>query len=305
MAGRARWIRIDSDRLEIFTRELLAERPAAQADPAHHRRATDEETLAFVLTLDAINFGSGWFPFLRKRKGRSGYFTVALALAEHFDREGPWSARTLRELESQDLARTLSQDRAVAEVDELLDLYARALQDLGSFLEQRHAGRFEGPVEAAGGSAARLVEELTHMPFYRDVARYRGRAVPFYKRAQITAADLRLAFGDSGPGAFEDIDELTIFADNLVPHVLRLEGVLLYDPGLVRSIEAERLLLPGSDEEVEIRACALHAVERMAAAAGQLGAPVPPRQLDEWIWARGQHPTRKAVPRHRSRTVFY
>ena len=39
----------------------------------------------------------------------------------------------------------------------------------------------------------------------------------FYKRAQIVASDLALA----GVAEFDDLDRLTIFADNLVPHVLR------------------------------------------------------------------------------------
>ena len=53
--------------------------------------------------------------------------------------------------------------------------------------------------------------------------------VPFYKRAQLTAADLSLAFDGKGLGSFEDLDQLTIFADNLVPHVLRVDKVLLYE----------------------------------------------------------------------------
>lgn len=305
MARRADSVRIDAERLEAFTRELLAAPPPPEQDPAHHRRRTDEETLAYVLTLDAINFGSGWFPHLRKRPGCSGYFTVALALADHFDAAGPWSPTRLRELGREDLARTLGQDPATEEVAELLDLYARALRELGDFLVQRHRGSFAGPVEAAAGSAARLVEELVAMPLYRDVAHYRRLEVPFLKRAQITVADLRLAFAGSGPGRFEDVDELTLFADNLVPHVLRLERVLVYHPDLVAHIDAGRLLAAGSPEEVEIRACALHAVECMAEVARRVERPVPPWRLDEWLWTLGQRPQRKAVPRHRTRCPFY
>ncbi len=55
------------------------------------------------------------------------------------------------------------------------------------------------------------------MPFFDD----RG----FYKRAQITPSDLALA----GVAEFDDLDRLTIFADNLVPHVLRVDGVLRYE----------------------------------------------------------------------------
>ena len=64
------------------------------------------------------------------------------------------------------------------------------------------------------------------MPFFADPG--------FYKRAQITAHDLHLA----GVVAYPDIDRLTIFADNLVPHVLRLDGVLHYDDELAALIDA-------------------------------------------------------------------
>jgi hypothetical protein len=32
---------------------------------------------------------------------------------------------------------------------------------------------------------------------------------------------------------------------------------------------------------------------------------VPERTLDTWLWDRGQEPRYKALPRHRTRTVFY
>jgi hypothetical protein len=304
VAEGARFVRIDASRLEPCVRALFAAE-APSSDPAHQRRATPEATLAYVVTLDAVNFGSGWFPFLRKRTGCSGYFTVALALAERFDARGPWSAAELREIEAAELARVLDQDLAVPEVRELVGLFATALRDLGALLDARYAGSFSALVDAAGGRAARLVELLAEMPFYRDVASLDGREVSFYKRAQITVADLHRAFEGRGAGRFADLDSLTIFADNLVPHVLRLEGVLVHEPVLVERIEAGELLAPGSREEVEIRACAVDAVERLAAAAARLGREIPVWRLDEMLWWRGQRPEFKARPRHRTRSVFY
>jgi hypothetical protein len=117
----------------------------------------------------------------------------------------------------------------------------------------------------------------------------------FYKRAQIAGNDLALA----GVARFDDLDRLTIFADNLVPHVLRCDGVLVYEPALAARIDDERLL-PAGREEREIRACALHACELLGARLD-----VPPRVLDMWLWNRGQAPDLKARPRHRCRTVYY
>ncbi len=306
VSRRARHVRIDRERLRSFCAELLAEpgRPAG-LDPAHHLLGRGGDTLAYVITLDAINFGSGWFPYIEKRPGLSGYFTVAHALREHFEARGPWSAAELAQLDASECGRVLGQPAGVPERTELLELYAQALRDLGRFLAERHGGRFEAVVEQAGGSCAALVRELASMPLYRDVERYDELDVPFFKRAQLTSADLASAFGGEGPGRFDDLSELTIFADNLVPHVLRREGVLVYTPELAARIDRGDPIEAGLPEEVELRAASVHAVEGCVAEARQLGADFSAQQLDYRLWTRGQRPEYKAHPRHRTRTSYY
>jgi hypothetical protein len=306
VSRRARSVRIDGGRLRVLAAELAAAPPQpSHLDPAHQDLGSAEATLAYVITLDAINFGSGFFPHLAKRPGLSGYFTLATALRERFERKGPWGAEELQGLRAADCAEAFGQDLRVAEAAELMGLVARALADLGAFLASGYGGRFAGPIEEAGGSAARLVGILARMPFYRDVARYEELAVPFYKRAQLTAADLAAAFRGEGPGRFHDLDRLTLFADNLVPHVLRREGVLAYADALARRIDAGELIASGSPEEVEIRACAVHAVERCVEEIARRGARATAQALDYALWNRGQRPEFKAHPRHRTRSVYY
>ncbi len=267
--------------------ELDAARPPAEADPpaldpeTHYLEGPPGDVATYLLTLDAINFGSGWFPTLRKRAGRSGYFTVAWALADRFRAHGPWSNAELRALEASELAAVLGQ----APGHPLMRLYAEALRDLGRVLGDRTALDL---VAEADGSAEQLAALLARgMRFFDD----RG----FYKRAQIVPSDLALA----GLAEFDDLDRLTIFADNLVPHVLRVDGVLRYDRALAAQIDSGELL-PLGREEREIRACALHACELLASRTG-----TPPRTLDIRLWNRGQAPEYKAIPRHRTRTVYY
>jgi hypothetical protein len=307
VAARAVAVRIDAAQLARHAAELPPSTTAPGIDPDRHRLGRGEETVAFFLTLDAINFGSGWFPHLRKRPGMSGYFTVASSLTDAYAaRGGPLSAAELAEITPRACAGIFSQEPGAEPVAELMRLFARALNDLGQRLLARYDGRFGALVEEAGGSAARLVALLAEMPFYRDVSRYGDLEVPFYKRAQLTAADLALAFDGVGPGRFTDLDRLTIFADNLVPHVLRLDGVLVYDEGVAARIDAEALLPAGSPVEVEIRACAVHAVELLGSELARLGRPTTSMALDYRLWTRGQQPEyKRAKPRHRTRTVFY
>jgi len=300
----AEHVHIRPDRIAGYV-ESLPSSPPPGLDPAFHWLGQGEGTVAFILVLDSINFGSGYFPHLKKPPGRSGYFTIAGALRAFFSRHGPPPVDELLTVTPSWCAQVLGQDQGNPHVEELMGLFARALRDLGTFLRQRYAGSYIGPVEDAAGSAERLVEILRAMPLFDDVAEYRGRPVPFLKRAQITPADLALAFEQRGPGSFRDLDRLTIFADNLVPHVLRMDGILVYSPSLAAAIDTGTPLTQGSAEEIELRACALHAVELMVAALREQGRPTTAMALDHILWNRGQAQAYKALPRHRCRTTFY
>lgn len=98
---------------------------------------------------------------------------------------------------------------------------------------------------------------------FRDHSLYKGHQVFLYKRAQIFAADLWGAFKGQGYGEFNDIGSITIFADYIVPAVLRQLGILKYNSTLASIIEANNEIGSGTEEEVELRACSIYAVEKM------------------------------------------
>lgn len=308
VADRARHVRIATERIPdsiapLLTRSLVV----PTLDTTSHFVGEVEATLAFFTTLAAVNFGSGYFPHLRKQEGMSGYYTIATALAERFRSQGPFTATELADMSERDCAELFQQDRSDPAIAELMTLFARAWNDLGEDLITRFGGSFSDCIAAANHGAALLVGILAEQqPLFRDASHYHGIEIPFYKRSQLLASDLSLALNDHGLGQFDDLDQLTIFADNLVPHVLRLEGILAYTPALVADIEAERMIPPGSDEEIEIRACCIHAVELMIEAASAAGVNWTARDVDQVLWHQGQKPQyKKRGKRHRTRTVFY
>jgi hypothetical protein len=236
----------------------------------------------------------------------SGYFTVAASLNDYYQAHGPVAAEKLAALRAKDCAQIFGQSPDNEPVFELMGFFAKALNDLGSYLLRHFKGSFSGMIEAAAASAEALVKILVPIPFFNDVETYQGKDVHFYKRAQLTAADLSIAFGDQGPGRFHDLHLLTMFADNLVPHVLRIDRILVYEESLAARIDAGNLISAGSREEVEIRACAVHSVELLVQELQQAGQDVKAMNLDYLLWNRGQEPHyKKMKPRHRTRTVFY
>ncbi|MFC2077405.1 queuosine salvage family protein [Candidatus Bipolaricaulota bacterium] len=306
VAESAQFVRVEQERIPEYARSLpRSELRRPVYDTNHHFVGEVPETVAYIVTLDAVNFGSGYFPHLSKRPSMSGYYSIASALADRFRQQGPLDAEELARIGTADCARLFDQTLDSEPIRELMSLFARAWNDLGAHLLESFEGRFHGLIDAVDGSAARLIALLSRQAFFRDVSAYGGTEVPFFKRAQILASDLALAFDGTGPGRFHDLDRLTIFADNLVPHVLRLDGLLHYDAGLLGRIERGELIPPGSQEEVEIRACAVHAVEEIAECLRASGEPVTPRELDILLWTRGQSPEHKGAPRHRTRSVYY
>jgi hypothetical protein len=281
VAAQARSVRIDLEALDTVE---PAEPPELDAE-VHYLEGTPADVALYLLALDAINFGSGWFPLLDKRmvggEPISGYFTVAWNLSDQWRAEGPWTSADLRVMSTERIAAALRQSADL----ELMSLFAQALRELGRLLGDATALDL---IEGTRGSAQALAATLAG-----SCAMFADHG--FYKRAQIAVNDLALA----GIAEFHDLDALTIFADNLVPHVLRCDGVLTYDAALAATIDGGALL-PAGREEREIRACAVHACELLAQRTG-----IPPRVLDVWLWNRGQAPEYKARPRHRTRTVFY
>jgi hypothetical protein len=305
VAERARLVHVEHAQISTYKRSLHRSCRRPEFDVRHHFFGEESAVVAYCVTLDAVNFGSGYFPHLRKRRGMSGYYTVASALTDRFRREGPFRADELSRLSPIDCARLFGQEPASGPIAELMRLFSESWNDLGRDLVERFEGRFTTLIERAGRSAARLIELLSTQPLFRDVASYGGMDVPLYKRAQILASDLSLALGGSGLGRFEDLERLTLFADNLVPHVLRMDGVLRYDEGLLDRIDRGVLLPSGSEDEVEIRACAVHAVELLVEGFRASGDDVAARDLDIALWTRGQLPKYKAQRRHRTRTTNY
>ncbi len=304
VAASARYVAIDADALARACAGLPLHELGASPTSFPSLAGDVEALVAFTLCLDAINFGSGYFPKLVKLAGHSGYRTIEARLRERFERAGAFSANELRRIDARTVAELLGQSPVAAPIDELMELFARALRDLGELVATRTGGSFAGFVEEAGGSAGALVRSLLAMPLYRDVAPYGGITAVFLKRAQLTVSDLAHALPES-LGRFRDLCDLTLFADNLVPHVLRLDGVLRFEPALVERIEANELIPAGSAEEIEIRACAVDAVEQMVGILRARDRSVCARDLDDWLWRRGGEPAYKARPRHRTRCPYY
>lgn len=310
VAEKSRLVHIDQQALAEFSMNTLAKPFDLPTWENHyHYRGGDEETVAYLLVLDTLNFcfwpaaGQARWEIDHGPETLSGYVGLAAALKRAMESGIPLAdAHFLAHLRLEELKEILGGRGHLL----LLNDRLKSLNELGRVLLEAYDGRAVNLVERAGGSAAALARLAAgELSSYRDVAQYRGSTVYFYKRAQIFAADLHGAFGGKDWGAFQDMEALTAFADYKLPQVLRHLGIFHYSPALAEKIDHQTCLEPGSPEEVEIRANTICAVERMRRELADTDNPLRAFEIDWVLWHMGQDPGFKIKPYHRTVTMFY
>ncbi|KAF7828632.1 queuosine salvage protein-like [Senna tora] len=252
-------------------------------------------TVQYLFVLDALNFC-----FWPDKDLSYDHLASGLKAALQNDKSA-FDADRLQKYTGPQLRELLGWPRPLPLEDERV----RLLHEVGFELERSFEGKASNIVESCGKSAQNLVALVArHFPGFRDHSVYKGRQVFLYKRAQIFAADLWGAFQGQGYGEFQDISSITIMADYIVPAVLQQLGVLKYSPKLAKTIEGSEEIGPGTEEEVELRACSVHAVEKMRELISvKSGRPVLSVELDLWLWASGVQCS--SLQHHKTLSIYY
>lgn len=280
-------------------REKFDKLPAWPED-LHLANASEDDKLNYLFVVDSLNF-CFWLDKERKRwrvchNGReyTGYYALSLLLKKAFE-------------SGKDIMDASKLKINLAGIDgalpHLMDARQTILEHCVEVLRRNYNGQARNLILAADGSAEKLAHKIAdEFPWFGDSAVYKDRPVYFLKRAQIFVADVWSCFKEQGIGQFNDIDQLTAFADYRLPQILEYFGVLEYAPNLKQRIQDKLLLIPGSEEEVEIRAATIWVVELIKRALNQR---LNSAQIDWVLWNESQILKLKLPTHHRTLTVYY
>ncbi|MCX6354472.1 MAG: queuosine salvage family protein [Candidatus Aureabacteria bacterium] len=305
-----RHVEIDAGRVQQFCEERPA-RAAGMPDwkldfayPWDNEGAAD-----FFLLFNCINFafwakGNGvkW-RVEYKGKEYDGAYGLMAALTRALDEGMPLlEGAFLGEISDELLGHIL---RGRGELV-LFSERAAILREVGRGLAENYGGRFRNLLRAAQGSASAVAGLLvTRFPSFNDACIREGREIKFYKRAQLAPAMIYQRFGGRGPGAFSDIDDLTVFADYKLPQMLRRLDVLRYREGLAAKVDSRTPLPPCSEEEIEIRACTIWACEMIQECYATRGERVNAVTLDPLLWLLSHEKSPDERPYHLTETIYY
>jgi Queuosine salvage protein len=303
----AQHVRLDMGRLEAVCRDVAATDitvPPWNRDL--HWSGEPEQTAMYVFVLDSLNFcfwGEPRWKISYHDQELDGYWALAASLRRAVEEGKPiLDASYLATMPDNDLAHIL---RGTADIP----LYPQRLvnlHELGEVLATRFGGDCARLIESAQGDAVELAQIVARqLSSFNDVVFYKGHTVRLYKRAQILVGDVAGSLDHKGLGDLSHLDELTCFADYKLPQILRRFGVLEYSADLGGRVDARVHLAAGSEEEVEIRAHTVWAVELMRQELQKLGRTYNAYELDWWLWESSQHMAGEVKPYHRTRTIYY
>jgi hypothetical protein len=178
--------------------------------------------------------------------------------------------------------------------------------EVGQVLCRDFGGRWRHVVERAEGSALGLVELLvTHFASFEDTALYEGLRIVFRKRAQLAAGMIYQAFAGQEWGAFDDFEQLTVYADYKLPQILRKLEILVYDHELAALVDSQTAIPAGSHIEVEIRAATVWAGDLIRHELGHRRPGITATHVDFWLWETSQNKSPGDLPYHRTLTTAY
>lgn len=164
---------------------------------------------------------------------------------------------------------------------QLVPARAVRLREVAAAVVEHWEGSFSHLVEEAradGPTVVRLM--VSTVPGYRDEWESEAGVLAFNKLAHLATA--MMSSRASTP--FTRLDEFPVYADYMLPRVLRHLGVLRYEPELAAAVDQRRLIEPGSQWELAIRWATVNAAHSLREALNEKGNPVTTPQLDYHLW---------------------
>ncbi|CAG8453188.1 7738_t:CDS:1 [Acaulospora colombiana] len=295
-----------------------------------HPKVADERAIDWIFLVDLLNF-SFWSEFDGEEGAQNSRFSVSFDGKQY---TGYWSLcaainRALEEGISITTPSFYSSESKLSDLDllhvfrsstqekmPLLEERIKCIREAGKVLMEKFGGSFVNCIKESENSCVKLLNIIVEsFSSFRDESTFNGERVVFYKRAQILIADIWACFEGEGFGKFDDIDEITMFADYRVPQALHYLGAISYSDSLLRTLESFTLLPSGSRLENEIRGCSIWAVELLRRVIkGKIErddahGSIPILNaiiLDFFIWDFSkEHLEELGVPIHRTRSIYY
>ena len=184
------------------------------------------------------------------------------------------------------------------------------LNQVGQILVEEYKGDWfnfvkSGPKKLYQNGEGLIERLVSQFERFRDISIYSGEEVHFLKLAQLAFWGIHRELAKHGDFYIEDMENMTAFADYIVPVALEKMKIITYSEKLKNKIEQGVLIESDSIEEIEIRAATLFVTAQLTEEINKLRLEeekiiIP--QLDFKLWT-DFHDNKS--PHHLTKTIMY
>lgn len=265
----------------------------------------------FLFLVNTINFSywpdtnqQKWTCNFANKTYSGSYGLFACMKKAIFEGSPLFSSNYLEKISEDDLRHILQ-----SEVNEIpmLKERVRILREVGRTLNELGCN-FSDIVPKAENSAIELINLIfEYFPCFRDIHFYKGNQFNFFKKAQLLCAMLYGRYEGKDFGRFDDIKELTIFADYRVPQMLRNLGLITYSDELSKKIDENIYFSDVNQEVSEIRASAIITSEILKNLINEKRGSddVNSLHIDFFLWKTSKVTEEKYSNFHKTRSIYY
>lgn len=139
---------------------------------------------------------------------------------------------------------------------------------------------------------------------FNDRRNWKNNNILFLKKAQLAVGEIYARLGVKNPEVFEfeDINNLTVACDNVLPCVLRSLNIIEIPNNILNKIDS-KIPFDAGEDEAELRACSIYACELILKKCENRFSS---KELSDYLWTLGKEPDFRKVQRHAVKnTCFY
>lgn len=269
--------------------------------------ASEEEQIAFAIIYGSVNscfWGEPKWTIEVDGQKYDGSMAMFYALKNATQKYNLLNPQYLKNLSESDFKEILLGNVEIPLFQERLEIF----RSIGQAVCDRFNGLFANIIKEGESDAVKIVDLLVkEMPLaFNDVVNYHGQVVKFYKKVQLVQSNLFELYKNNLISIpIIGMEKLTAFADYKVPQMLRQFNILEYSPELSEKVDNKIEIPYGSDEEIEIRASTVWAVELLTQKLKQKYPDIYSAKVNNILWHKGQEKVGDMKPYHRTMTIWY
>ncbi len=305
---KSKYVKIDREKITEFAKTFKHRNVLhwLSGSPLSFSHLSDEEKLNFLLVFNSTSFcywgDPKWMVEYRGERYDGSWGMVAAILRALENGKPILDAKYRSKISRREYQEILGGNVEIP----LFEERWKITKEVAAHLMKNNGGSFTEFVKQANGDAVKLLGHIIrNFPSFDDTAIFYGQKIEFYKRAQLLVADIYQLFDRKGYGNLTNAERLTACADYKLPQSLRTLGIISYTKSLAEKVDSKTPLIHGEQEEIDIRANTIWAIEFIRQELEKIGKRVMPIGINDHLWLMGQDKSKHEKPYHRTVTAAY